>query len=203
MTISLNNIVARHLHAEVKDARGKNFGLSAEEFDDLLEGLKQGNNRLYEQIFLRHFEECRYYLCFYNDATPEEAYDIVMEVMLRFNDLLIAGKVKYGNLRYLFTLMAHQDFARSRKGANRYKELKPELLELPDEKIDFSQQEYDILYRAFRSLGHDCRDLLETFYFTRRNLKEVAEDQGRTATAVRKQKSRCVAKLRKHFHHLT
>ena len=203
MTLSLNNIFARHLHAETKDARGKNFGLSAEEFAELLEELQQGNNRLYEQIFLLHFEECRYYLCFYKDATPEEAYDIVMEVMLRFNYLLVAGKVKYGNLRYLFTLMAHQDFARSRKGTNRYKELKPELLELPDEKIGFSQQEYDILYRAFRSLGRNCRDLLEAFYFTRRNLKQIAEDEGRTATAVRKQKSRCVAKLRKQFDHLT
>lgn len=203
MTISLNNIVARHLHAEKKGAREKNFGLSAEEFAELLDSLREGDNRLYEQIFLRHFEECRYYLCQYDGATPEEAYDIVMEVMLRFHDMLLTGKAKYGNLRYLFTLMAHQDYARSKKGGNRLRELQPEQKELPDEVVGFSQEEYNILYRAFRSLGRNCRSLLEAFYFTRRNLKEVAEDQGRSATAVRKQKSRCMAKLRQNFHHLT
>lgn len=203
MTISLNNIVARHLHAEKKGAQEKNFGLSAEEFAELLYSLREGDNRLYERIFLRHFEECRYYLCIYDGATPEEAYDIVMEVMLRFHDLLLAGKVKYGNLRYLFTLMAHQDYARAKKGGNYLRELSPEFQELSEEKVDFSEEEYDILYRAFRSLGRNCRKLLEAFYFTRQNLKQVAEDEGRSATAVRKQKSRCMAKLRQNFHHLT
>lgn len=203
MTVSLNNIVARHLHAEKKGMREKNFGLSEQEFTDLLQSLREGDNRLYERIFLRHFEECRYYLCLYDGASPEAAYDIVMEVMLRFHDMLIAGKVRYGNLRYLFTLMAHQDYARAQKRTHRVGELRPELCELPDERIDFSQEEYDILYRAFRSLGRNCRELLEAFYFTRLTLRKVAEQQGREASAVRKQKSRCVAKLRKYFHHLT
>lgn len=203
MTISLNNIVARHLHAEKKGVREKNFGLSEQEFNDLLQSLRGGDSRLYERIFLRHFEECRYYLCLYDGASPEVAYDIVMEVLLRFHDLLVAGKVKYGNLRYLFTLMAHQDYARTQKRGHRVRELRPELYELPDEKIGFSQEEYDILYRAFRSLGLNCRELLEAFYFSRQTLKEVAEQQNREAGTVRKQKSRCVAKLRKYFHHLT
>ncbi|MEM6769673.1 MAG: sigma-70 family RNA polymerase sigma factor [Bacteroidota bacterium] len=203
MTISLHNIVARHLHAEQKGLREKNFGLSAEEFAELLTQLRAGDNRLYERIFLRHFEECRYYLVQYDGATPEQAYDVVMEVMLRFHDMLLAGKVKYGNLRYLFTLMAHQDYARAQKGGIRLRELRPELRELPEEKVGFSEEEYDILYRAFRSLGRNCRKLLETFYYTRRNLKEVAEDEGRSATAVRKQKSRCMARLRQNFHHLS
>lgn len=203
MTISLNNIVARHLHTESKGPREKNFGLSEKEFSQLLTDLRAGDNQLYERIFLRHFEECRYYLFQYDGATPEEAYDIVMGVLLRFHDLLIAGKIKYGNLRYLFTLMAHQDYVRRHKDSICLGELKPDLQELADEKIGFTQEEYDILHRAFRSLGRSCRELLEAFYFTRRNLKQLAEEQGRPATAVRKQKSRCMARLRKNFHHLT
>lgn len=203
MRISANKSVARHLQPVGKSQRDKNFGLSLQEFVDLQRSLREGDHRLYEQIFLLHFEDCRYYLCIYDGATPEIAYDVVMETMLRFHDLLIAGKVKYGNLRYLFTLMAHQKYVRTIKSTHRFTELLPEFHELPEETVEFSPEEYDLLSRAFRSLGKNCRDILESFYFSRCSLKEIAEQEGREAAAVRKQKSRCVARLRKYFHHLT
>lgn len=203
MGLTSKRIVPRYLTTTSKGGRGRNFGLSPEEFAELREALKDGDNRLYERIFLQHFDDSLQYLRLNDKASHQAAYDAVMETMLRFRDLLVTDKLQYGNLRYLFTRMARQEYARACKRSNRFAELPPELLELAEEKIVFDQEEYSLLTRAFNTLAPACRELLRSFYFRRQTLKEIAVAEERGAPAVRKQKSRCVATLRQYFYLLS
>lgn len=180
-------------------AQEKNFGLTEAEFNNLLAKLKEGDQRLFEKVFLVHFEDCMSYLRRKDRATQEAAYDATMDAYLHFRTLLIAKKISYGNLRYLLTRMARQHYQRRQKRGQIFTELPDFVGELAEEEADISPEEYELLSRAFKSLGSNCRDLLRAFYYARRSLKDIAKEEGRSAPAVRKQKSRCVETLKRHF----
>lgn len=161
--------------------------------------LRLGNPLLFERIFLRHFETGLTYLV-QNDGAPyDQAYDSMMEALLHFRARLVAGKIRYGNLRYLLTRMARQEYLR-RFRQDQYLSTVPEGMDPaapPGDNIP--EEEFDLLDRAFNSLGSECKSLLRDFYYNHRSLKEIAESEERTAVAVRKQKSRCVEKLKKYY----
>lgn len=203
MRPSSPRLLPRYLSTGTKSEQEKNFGLTKTEFETLRADLQNGDQRLYERIFLQHFDDARKYLCRNDGATASAAYDAVMETMLGFRDLLAANKINYGNLRYLFTRMARQEFARTGKRGARYSDLPPEFTEIPEEDIVFLPEDYELLKRAFKMLGPACRELLRSFYFDRQTLKDIAQDQERGAPAVRKQKSRCVATLRHYFYRIS
>lgn len=181
----------------------KNFGLSEEEFIDLRAALKDGDQKLYERIFLVHFEACVAYLKKKDGATHEEAYDITMETLIRFRELLVAEKIGYDNLRYLFTRMARQCLFRTRRRQGIFSELADGETEILVEEEEFTKEEFDLLSRAFKSLGRDCKELLKAFYHQRRTLKSLAQEGNLSAPALRKRKSRCVATLRQYFYHIS
>lgn len=178
----------------------RNFGLSREAFQEMVAATSDGNHRIFEQIFHSHFEDCMAYLRRKDQADQTEAYDAVMEALLRFRNLLVAGKVRYGNLRYLLTLMARQELGRQRKRQGRFTLLPDVGLDLVNEDAELSDEDFATLSRAFKSLGEDCRQLLRGFYYGRRTVKDIAEEEGRKAATVRKQKSRCIATLRRYFY---
>jgi RNA polymerase sigma factor (sigma-70 family) len=138
------------------------------------------------------------------DGVPyEEAYDLTMDTLLLFRELIIAGKLRYGNLRYLFTRMARQAYLRGQKKTERTTGITESCLEFAEEEPELSREEFELLGRAFKSLGKDCRELLRAFYYRRRSLKEIASEEDRAPAAVRKQKSRCVTALRRYFYHIS
>ncbi len=194
---------SKSLSLSTTTLEAKNFGLSEAEFLHLQSALQEGEEKLFERVFLAHFNDCMSYLIRKDDATHQEAYDITMDSFLHFRNLLAAYKVTYGNLRYLLTRMARQRLYRKRKQHPDHLDLTQLGPEIPDEAIIFTTEEFDLLSRAFKSLGQDCRELLQAFYFHKRSLKELAEEQSVSAPALRKRKSRCVATLKKYFHHLS
>ncbi len=181
----------------------KNFGLAQDEFLQLQQALAEGDHRLFEKVFLAHFKDCVRYLIHKDDATQEEAYDTTMETFLHFRTLLVAKKITYGNLRYLLTRMARQQLFRKRRKQLPCQSISDNQLNIPGEQDIFTTEEFDLLARAFKSLGQDCKELLRAFYHQKRSLVDIAADLSLAAPAIRKRKSRCIATLRKHFHHLS
>lgn len=175
----------------------KNFGLSKQAFEQMLEELQAGNRQLFETVFLAHFTDCRRFLEHRYQASPEDAYDASMEAMLLFCKRLKAGKISYGNLRFLFTQMAGQVY------------LKWVKKQLPQESIDgmdigiapegIDQASIAILNNAWDKLCGDCQQLLKNFYYENTPLKNIALQKNKTAAAIRKQKQRCVEKLQALF----
>lgn len=175
----------------------KNFGLSVKTFENLVEQLKNGDDELFERIFLLHFEDCLLFLKGHCSASHADAYDATMDALLAFHERLKLGKIQYGNLRFLFTRMARQIYFKKKK--------KEDLVEpVADfdagdilEKVD--PDDIAALNKAWKGLPVDCQALLTGFYYEGISLNEIAVKMGKTPAAVRKQKQRCVEKLKTLF----
>lgn len=177
----------------------KNFGLSPEGFQQLLQELKEGKDELYQQVFLNHFNDCMNYLKKQYYATHEDAYDASMDTLLAFCDRMKKGRIKYGNLRFLFTQMAGQVYLKSQKQANRTTAL-PEELNIPDEmETGLSTAAYEAFDLAWPKLGKECRQLLKSVFYDREKLKNLAKNYNKSEVAMRKQKQRCMTKLQAIF----
>lgn len=176
----------------------KNFGLSHENFERMRLKLKEGNDSLFEQIFLSHFKDCIAYLKTNFTASQEEIYDASMDTMLEFRKYLIMGKIKYGNLRYLFTRMAGQRLLRIKKLNGRI-ELTEELPEMLNLDQTFDNEDILLLNQAWSKLTEACQELLKKVYYDNLKLSEIAGMKGKNAATLRKQKERCVTSLRAYF----
>ncbi len=173
----------------------KNFGLSEEAFSDLKDKLIEGDEQLFEHVFLRHFDVCLAYVVREDKAPEHLAYDAVMDALLTFRQKIMTGKITYGNLRYLLTRMARQHYYRraNKESATNFETL-PELSEVPVLQLDPSATE--LLQRGWARLSDKCQQLLRAFYFLNQELKTIAQATGRKPEALRKQKQRCVDQLR-------
>jgi DNA-directed RNA polymerase specialized sigma24 family protein len=183
----------------IPSAPAKNFGLSPQSFVALCNKLKAGDESLFQTIFLAHFEDCMRYLQRKYNLQHEQAYDTTMDALLLFRKRILEDKIRYGNIRFLFTQMASQLYL---KTINK----KPVLVEesalaglLDEEDATIDSDVLDALNKAWQQLCDNCMQLLKRFYYNKASLKEIAEEQQKNAAALRKQKQRCVEKLRIHF----
>jgi len=182
----------------------KNFGVTSEEFTLMVANMKQGDENLFEQIFLSHFEKCLIYLKRNYNITHEESYDTCMETLLDFRKGLINDKYTYGNLSFLFTRMASQRFFKSSKSQKNTQPLSLHESEIKtmasEDKMD--EDELTILNKAWEELGTNCQLLLKNFYYENIKLKKMAEDLSKSPASMRKQKERCLNNLRMQFQKL-
>lgn len=175
-----------------------NFGLSEAQFLTLLTELQQGQETLFEQVFLAHFEDCLRYIQHKYQTNRATAYDVTMDTLLRFRQRLIQGKIKYGNMRFLFTQMAGQHYLKSLQGQQATNTIHHLELAAPLEHID--EDITEALEKAWASLCQKCQHLLKGFYYDHITLKKLSMLlQHSSEAATRKQKQRCVDKLRHTF----
>lgn len=174
----------------------QNFGLTEEAFEHILERMKEGDEALFEKVFLAQFEDCMAFLMYRYQVSRSVAYDVSMDALLKFRKRLLAGKISYGNMRYLFTRMASQFLSDTTKHPTVM--LEDFEVDLPDES-EIEDETLDALDKAWAQLGNECKNLLDHFYYKKVALKTLATQRGKSEAALRKQKQRCLEKLRLHF----
>jgi len=179
----------------------RNFNIGPVEFNQLVVGLKKGNNELFEKIYLVQFKETLIFLKKNYNATHEAAYDTTMDVLLKFRNLLIQDKVTYNNMRFLFTKMATQHYMKSQK---KEKELIKISVEQPSfmksANIGFSEETLKFLDQAWMQLCENCQQLLKSFYYDGITLKKLSSQLAHSSeSATRQKRKRCVDKLKKTF----
>jgi RNA polymerase sigma factor (sigma-70 family) len=185
------------MRAPVSEA--KNFGLSKQEFDQLKANLKAGDESIFRTIFLAHFESCIRYLKNQYGLQHDKAYDFTMDALLLFRKKLLDDKINYGNLRFLFTQIASQLYLKSiqRQPSEAVKTEVQQLLS--DVAVPLDKEALDLLNKAWVKLGDSCKSLLKRFYYQNVSLLEIAGEQQKPAASLRKQKQRCVEKLRDYY----
>ena len=174
----------------LKQKMDNNFGLTERSFIDLCVQLRDGNETIFEIIFLEHFEDCVHFLKRKYNIDHTIAYDISMETMLQFRQKLIVRKINYGNLRFLFTSMAGQIYLKTLRA----KKKNENLTSLFDS--ENLEEDFKILEKALQELGDGCRKLLKQNIYEEIELKDIAVMYEKSAAAVRKQKERCVNRLK-------
>lgn len=175
----------------------KNFGLSEGSFSEMVEHLQAGDEHLYEKVFLHHFDSCLVFVKRKYNASHADAYDASMDAMLVFCRKLKEGNIQYGNLRFLFTQMAGQIYLKWIRRESKTEEFfEIELFEEPER---FDKETIKILGDAFAKLGDGCSELLKGFYYNENTLQDIAGNSDKSPAAIRKQKQRCIEKLRNFF----
>lgn len=177
----------------------RNFGLTEEQFNRLTENLGQGDETLFETIFLRQFGACMNILKNKYQSPHEDAYDSVMWAMLRMRELLLGRKLEYGNLESYLIRIATNHYL---KKQTRIREIPTE--HFPDiltvEEPLFDEEMLEILGKAWAKLGEKCQLLLKGFYYDKVELKHLTTILGDSSDAnTRKRKERCLNGLRKLF----
>ncbi len=180
----------------------QNFGLKKADFDQLVSDLQGGNEKLFETIFVQHFESCRSYLMRECSAQADDAYDITVETIIRFRQMLVESKIQYGNLRFYFTKMAKDAYLKII--AKNKKMPVGELVENEADRADeateaFDEEQVTALDKSWKLLGEDCRNLLRQHIQEGIQLKEIAQAIEQSEVNMRKRKERCMAKLKSLF----
>jgi len=180
----------------------KNFGLELDDFELLVSKLKNGDESIFEQIFLHHFGSCMAYLKSNFKISHTEAYDITMDTLLDFRVGLINDKYRYGNLRFLFTRMASQRYFKiSKKNSKIVSDLIDQneipIIDLED-KIE-KEENYRILDLALNSMDHKKQSLLTQFYYKGKKLVDISKARNKKHGTIRKTKERSLNDLRCKF----
>lgn len=178
----------------------KNFNLTEDEFKTLCIELKNGDESLFEKIFLAHFADCISFLKSKFRMQHEVAYDVTMDTLLDFRVAILRDKISYGNIRFLFTRMASQKYIRSQRKEIVTQEIQSDtdlLLSGDESPVDADDLVY--LDKAWAKLGEGCQQLLKSFYYDKVKLSEIAAYMEKSAPAARKQKERCLNLLRNNF----
>lgn len=190
------NIVAREIR-KLRRVMEKNFGLTEDQFYEMVKALKKGDEQIYEQVFLSHFKSCLSFVKHKYSASHQDAYDATMDAMLAFMKKLKNGSIQYGNLRFLFTQMAGQMYLKWVKRESRKEGIEGH--DESEEQLIFGQENIELLGKAWTKMGDQCKSLLNDFYYNEKALNDIAEQLGKSAAAIRKQKQRCIEKLREFF----
>lgn len=193
---AISNIVTRETN-KYRRLMEKNFGLSKDAFNEMIEKMQNGDESLFEVVFLSHFEFCLSYIQAKYNASYENAYDSSMNAMLSFCRGLKEGTISYGNLQFLFTQMAGQFYFKWIRKEKPKESL--EGIDIPEEEDSFDEANLNTLDKAWNLLGKECRQLLENFYYRDDQLREIAKKHEKSPSAMRKQKQRCIEKLREYF----
>lgn len=177
--------------------KDKNFGLTEEEFRKMQINLREGNEDLFERIFLSQFQNTINIICHKYSASREDAYDVTMDTIIHFRKLLISDKLVFGNLKSLFSQMAGQKYLKKVKKESRTSEIGTHIT--IEENREEVQNNLRILNEAWEKLSTDCQQILKGFYYQKQKLYEIAEEMGKTPATLRKQKERCLNVLRNNF----
>ena len=177
----------------IKKNMSKNFNLTQRSFDELVAQLQNGNEKVFEHLFLSHMSDCIAFLMNKYKISHEVAYDNSMDALVEFRKKLIQKKLTYGNLRFLFTQMASQFYLRSLKKEDKLKNV----TSLYDN--ESNEEDILILEKSLDNLGEACKNILKLNYYEGLNLKEIAQIYSKTPVAMRKQKQRCLALLKSLF----
>jgi len=181
------------------EQRNRNFGLTPEQYGELVAQLRDGRETLFETIFLSHFGACMGILKKKYGAPHEEAYDAVMWALMRMRQLLLDGKVDYGNLESYVIRMAVNHYLKKR---SRNREISTDIFpeNIFDDEPEFDQEMLGLLGKAWAKLGENCQLLLKGFYYDKIELKQLTQMLNDTSEAnTRKKKERCLSGLRKLF----
>ncbi len=173
----------------------QNFNLTELDFKNMVAKLMQGDESMFEQIFLFHFEDCIHYLKKHHKAATEIAYDIAMEALLQFRHKLLTYKITYGNLLYLYTKIASQLYVTSLAKENKVRASISAFVEIEDD----VEEKLLVIKNAWAILTEEDKKLLEDYYYKDIPLAQIAEVENKSIAALRKQKQRAIKRLRDLF----
>ncbi|MCX8020547.1 MAG: sigma-70 family RNA polymerase sigma factor [Chitinophagaceae bacterium] len=176
-------------------------------FDEkaLLEGLLNHNPKAVEIIYKESFHSIQS-LIINNNGSSDDAKDIFQEAII-----VLYEKLRSGNLNlncqiktFLYSVSRRLWLKRLQVQNRQYTtgdSLEP-VIQVDDE-LELQKQrdaDFELMEKAFQSLGEPCKSLLEAFYIHQLNMQMIAKKFGYTnAESAKNQKYKCLVRLKKIF----
>lgn len=197
MTNSLKNPTVSQV---VKMPNAKdNFGLTKNEFDLFVTKVRGGDESMFIRVFNVHFKSSVQYIQNKFGISEEIAYDTCMDTLIEFRSKLIAGKINYGNIRFLYTKMAVHRYLDDVKRRNRIKEaIKVFMGHHRNYKLE-DVEFFRLLNSAIDHLEERQRHMIKEIFYSGKEVDQIIEDNGITYSTYRKRKQRSLEKLKITF----
>lgn len=171
----------------------------------LLEGFAASDRKAVEKIYEENFNMVQS-LIINNNGSADDARDIFQETMIVLFEKLRAGGFELNCLIKTFVYsVARRLWLKRLQQQNRYSspgDSMADVVQVEEDLEDHEQRnaEFDMMERAFNSLGEPCKSLLEAFYMQKQNMQVIAAKFGYTnADNAKNQKYKCLMRLKKIF----
>lgn len=163
------------------------------------EGLRGNDPRVIRALYDRHFPSVRQYVL-QNSGTDSDAQDVFQEAVtvlwLCVKEGRIVPDTDPGGFLYRVAKNKWLDVVRSAA----YRHMKVvhngQLLERRDDVHDDVEERLVRLRGVYDKLDEKCRQVLDQFYFERKDLATIAANMGVEEESIRTIKYRCMMKLR-------
>lgn len=167
--------------------------------DELVAGLKRGDDAAFRQVYVLHFNMIRY-LVIKNSGREEDADDVFQDALvvlfekLNMPDFMLTSSLK----TFLYSVCRNLWLKRLEKN-KREAFVDFEQVDLADETESGEEaaENKTKLRNAIRQLGEQCQKVLVLFYFFKKNMEEIAAELNYTnADNAKNQKYKCLQRLK-------
>ena len=175
----------------------------------VIEQIKKGNKEALEKVYQENKEAFINFLIKIYQAKYEEALDVYQITILRFYDNIIYGKLTHLNSTlksYLFSIgkNIYKEYLRAQQRDRNTKDqlilqfvLEESGYELEEEILKEKEIYYKKMAVALIKLGDPCKKLLESFYYEKRSMKEIAKELNfKNANVAKTKKLKCLKRLK-------
>jgi RNA polymerase sigma factor (sigma-70 family) len=171
--------------------------------EEIIQAICRNDEIVLGQIYEEGFSKVRKFVQA-NQGNEDEAKDIFQEAFLTLWQNVQKGAFIPTNQTaiqgYLFQVAKNKwlDWVRSaRFKRDRKQEDSFFLNQASASEEESLEEKYEQVELAFVELGDDCQELLNSFYFLKKSMEEIATTFGWTPQTVKNNKYRCIEKLRK------
>ena len=174
---------------------------------EVLNAIKQGDQRMLLYLYKRNFDPVRSYIC-KNSGSVADAEDILQDSLVIFwqnvqkEDFSLSSKPE----TYIYAIAKNIWLKQLRKnGRMHLTDFENDLsIDVSDKTEEYSDEKYVILSRYLTQIGETCRTLLSYFYFEQWDMEQIAEKmQFANADTAKAKKYQCKKKLesliKKHY----
>lgn len=173
----------------------------------LINAIKDNNSMALKAFYTSNYRKVEL-LILKNSGSKEHAKDIYQEAFISMWNNIRNGAFEPKNdsalQGYLYTIAKNKwmDLLRSKRFRSTQSLSEERSLYLAQDEDDESDNhnDYDtklnMTMNAFKNLGEPCKELLKTFYFEKKSLRDIASALNIGEHSVRNKKYRCMEKLR-------
>lgn len=174
--------------------------------DQIIARIRSGGQTELGWIYEQYREEFIRWISREYNCSPDDSKDIYQVAILIFYDNVKSGKLQHlvSSIKtYLFGIgknVARDNLRKLKRNTpiNQQQWLQEYLADEPDEKVD--ENLFALAKKALAGLGQPCQQLLELFYYERKNMEEISLAMNyKNADTAKNQKCKCMARLRSLF----
>jgi RNA polymerase sigma factor (sigma-70 family) len=191
----------------MKVVNPKNFGLTEAEFENGLSRLRNdGDETLIQIIFETQYSDCCDLLINKYGASPDNAHEVVMDVLLKFREDLMLHKLNYNNLASIFKTKSWQNYVKTTCKSKHLVFIDPTLPDFDTAQdndniaqVIENQEVMNAFRKAFNQLCERCKSLMNRHYTEGLQWEQIGQMDNVKSGTIRFAASKCREKLKSYF----